>query len=180
MKISRLILIMLFSTFLSSCHYTGPFAVVSPPDIIIHVNNAGVAGITTPGSAKCKVKNQGKPGCMHFDKGETGLITFKRTGPPAWAFTKFEICKVMESGDKVCSLNIWEQLEFAATDSAGTMILPVDSSGTINLVPLSASLDEFLLLNQNSFDQEYYYRVELCDETDCTWADPPIENRGTN
>jgi hypothetical protein len=178
MKIRRLILILLFSTFLSSCDHKGSFAVESPPDIIIHVNKAGVASITTPGSAKCKVQNQGKPGCLHFDKGNTGLITFKRTGPPAWAFTEIEICKVVENGDKVCSLNVWERLEFAATDNAGTMVLPADGSGRIDLVPLSASLDTFLLLNQNSFNQEYYYRVQLCNGDNCTWADPPIENEG--
>ena len=128
-----------------------------------------------------KISNQGKNGCMHFDAGETGLVNFKRTGPPGWAFCYFKICKI--SGDSnVCDLNIWERIEFAVTDEDGTAVLIPDNSGTVKLAPLGSSLDAFILLNQNSFAQDYYYSVDVCNsetggrET----ADPPIENGGTH
>ena len=94
MKIKYLVLVLIVTVFVSSCADTGGLTVVTPPDIIVNVNNAGVASITTPASGKCKISNQGENGCLHFDAGQTGLINFKRTGPPAWAFHTFQICKV--------------------------------------------------------------------------------------
>ena len=180
MKFSHIITVSLCVFLLSSCNRVGTFNVVNPPDIIVHVNK-NKAEITTPGSSKCKVQNQGKNGCVAFDHGETGLMTFKRTGPPSWSFTTLEICKLKTNGDKDCKLNIWERFEFAVTDSQGSKILIPDINGRVDLKPLSASLDEFILLDQNTVAQEYYYSVEVCPASgECAWADPPIENKGKN
>jgi len=180
MKSNRVILIVLTGIILSSCSHVGSMVLQTPPDIIIHVNNSGAAGITTPGMASCKVKNQGKNGCIHISQNDKGLITFKRTGPPGWTLKTFEICKILNDGSKVCSLNIWERMEFAVTNSAGDKMLIPNSSGRVNLTDISPSLDTFILLDQNTTAQEYYYQVEVCDADTCTWADPPLENGGRN
>jgi len=179
MKIKHIVLVLLITIFVSSCADMGALTVVTPPDIIVNVNNAGVANITTPASGKCKISNQGKNGCLHFDKGQTGLVNFKRTGPPAWAFSSFQICKISESGN-ICDLNIWERIEFVVTNEDGTAMLIPDQSGVVNLTLLGDSLDEFILLNQNSFAQDYYYSVDVCNTNTaaCSTADPPIENGG--
>lgn len=179
MKTGFGILVILGIVVLTSCNHMGTLSVMNQPDIIVHVSNAGSAGITTPGSAKCKVVNQGKNGCIHMDQNDTGLIKFKLTGPPGWAFATFEICKILPDESKVCNLNVWERLEFAATtDSPGANALLPAADGRVILTDLSAGLREFLLLDQNRIEQEYYYRVEVCDGSTCTWADPPLENGG--
>jgi hypothetical protein len=181
MKISYVVLVLFVTVFVSSCSDMGVLTVVTPPNIIVHVNNAGVANITTPASGKCKVSNQGKNGCIHFNAGETGLVNFKRTGPPNWAFSSFQICKISGDGN-ICDLNIWERVEFAVTDDDGTAVLIPDESGKVDLTLLGDSLDAFILLNQNSFAQDYYYSVDVCNSVTrvCDTADPPIENGGTH
>ncbi len=179
MKIKHIVLVFIVTIFVSSCTDVGTFTVVTPPDIIVHVNNAGNASITTLASGKCKVANQGKNGCLHFNKGETGLINFKRTGPPNWAFSSLRICKG-DACEVDSNLNIWERIEFVVTDETGSAMLIPDSSGLVDLTQLGESLDAFILLNQNTFAQEYYYSVDVCpsDGGDCSTADPPIENGG--
>jgi len=181
MKIKHIVLVFIIAVFVSSCTDVSVLAVKTPPDIIVNVNAGGVANITTPASGKCKVANQGKNGCLHFGKGETGLINFKRTGPPGWAFNSIRVCK----GDKCeagSNLNIWERIEFAVTDGNGTLMLIPDSLGKVDLKQLGESLDAFILLNQNTFAQEYYYEVVVYNsDTDAYGtADPPIENDGKN
>lgn len=179
MKINKIILTLFVTVFVSSCTHLGVMGVVTQYDITVHVNNAGIANITTQASGKCKISNQGKNGCMHFDVGDTGLVNFTRTGPPSWAFSSFQICKI-SGGVNICTLNIWERFEFAVTDAAGTTVLIPDQSGKIDLTPLGASLDEFILLNQNTFPQDYYYSVDVCNSGTgvCDTADPPVENGG--
>jgi len=179
MKIKTIILSLIVMVFVTSCTDVMVFNVVTPPDIIVNVNNAGDAKITTPASGKCKVVNQGKNGCLHFGKGETGLINFKRTGPPSWAFNSLRICKG-DACEPESNLNIWERIEFAVADGSGKAMLIPDSSGTVDLTQLADSEDAFILLNQNTFAQEYYYSVDVCpsDGGDCSTADPPIENGG--
>jgi hypothetical protein len=180
MKTSHIITISLCVFLLSSCNRVVTFDVVNPSPIIVHVNS-NKAKITTPGSNKCKVQNQGKNGCVAFGHGEAGLMTFKRTGSPSWSFATLEICKLKTNGDKDCNLNIWERFEFAVSDSQGSKILIPDAKGRVELKPLSTSLDEFILLDQNTVAQEYYYSVEVCPISgECAWADPPIENKGKN
>ena len=179
MKISHVILVAISTVIVSSCVRLPLATVINPPDIIVHVTNAGDASITTPASGKCKLSNQGKPGCIHVGVNETALIKFKRTGPPAWVFSSFKICKMTESGN-VCDLNIWERMDFAVTNDTGTAILIPDQSGVVNLTPLGASLDEFLLLDVNTIAQDYYYSVDVCHTGTgvCATADPPVENGG--
>lgn len=162
---------------LSSCAKIATYDMVNPPDIIVHVNNNN-ATITTPGSPKCKIQNQGKNGCVAFEAGQTGLMTFKRTGSPSWSFNTLQICKLLENGEKNCQLNVWERFEFAVTDDQNGSLLVPSETGHVDLTQLSTSLDEFNLLDQNTVAQDYYYRVKLCSGDTCSWADPPIENKG--
>jgi len=179
MKIGLVILLISGAVLLTSCTNVSTLSVATPPDIIVHVDGSGSARITTPGSAKCKVVNQGKNGCLNIGHNATGLIKFTLTGPPGWAFKTFEICKILRDGSKVCDLNVWERLEFAATtDTAGSNALLPGTDGRVNLTDLSAGLREFLLLDQNRLAQEYYYQVEVCNASTCDWADPPLENGG--
>jgi len=186
MKIRHFILISISGVLLSSCAGVvpkGPIAlmsVVTPPDIIVTIN-AGAAEITSTGSPDCNPQNKGN-GCVHIKKGSTGLITFKLAAPPFWAFTSFEICKGNTNANKDCNLNVWERMEFVVTGNAGVTALVPDSSGVVDLTSLSSGLDSFILFDQNRIAQVYYYRVQVCNSntTVCSWADPPMENEGTN
>lgn len=180
MKIKHLLLISLGGMFLSSCVYVGTMEIKTPPDINMQiVQNSGVMKITTTGSGKCKVENQGN-GCIHIDAGDMGLIVFKLSAQPVWSLKEIEICKGSTNENKDCNLNVWERMEFSATDDSGSKILLPNANGVIHLKSLSEDLVKFILLDQNTIKQEYYYRVQACnsDTGDCLWADPPIENGG--
>jgi hypothetical protein len=88
----------------------------------------------------------------------------------------------VSANGNICDLNVWERIEFVVTDEDGTAMLIPDQSGSVDLTQLGNSLDEFILLNQNTFAQEYYYSIDVCDSTvspkKCDLADPPIENGG--
>lgn len=180
MKISHIILISVVSVVLSSCTSLAPLGVVNPPDIIVTINN-GSPEIVTTGSPKCRPQNQGN-GCIHIDKGNTGLIKFKLNAPPFWAFRSFEICKGNTNANKDCNLNVWDRMEFVVTGDAGIKAIVPDSSGLVDLTSLSSNLNAFILFDQNRIPQEYYYRVQVCNSntTLCSWADPPLENKGIN
>ena len=68
------------------------------------------------------------------------------------------------------------------TNEDGTAMLIPDQSGSVDLTQLGDSLDDFILLNQNTFAQEYYYSIDVCKTNvtpkECDLADPPIENGG--
>ena len=57
-----------------------------------------------------------------------------------------------------------------------------DDEGIINLLGLGPDLDEFIIANQNSARQVYYYRVQVCSDSnpgECLWnEDPEWPNRG--
>ena len=185
MKSKRLIFAAIGAVLLQACVHdrgVGVLSVQTPPDIIVHITNGGVTSYTTLASGKCKVVNQGKNGCVHIDANNTGLITFRKTGPAVWKLTTFQICKVT-AGANDCNLNVWERFEFAiANVDASNATLP-DSSGKVDLTSLNIpttgpNQNAFIVLDQNRIQQEYYYRIELCTESECEWADPPLENGG--
>lgn len=178
MKFSLVYLVISGAVLVSSCTPVSTLTVNNPPDIIVQINN-NKAEITTPGSKSCKPKNQAKKGCVHFKHNETGTITFKRNGRNTWSFTTLQICKLNADGSQTCSLDGWERMQFAASNAQKEKLILPDKNGIFKLTELSDIEKEFLLLNLNTLDQDYYYKVELCQsEKDCTWADPPIENKG--
>lgn len=148
------------------------------PDVYIQVAN-GQATFVTKGNRRCKSGNRDKNGCLVFERGETGEISFKKQGSGGWWFTALQICKLNPDDTQTCALNEKDRLEFAATDTSKNQLLVPDAMGNVNLRQLSNSLNEFILIDQNSFPQDYYYKIELCRSTsNCEWADPPMENKG--
>jgi len=165
---------------------TGPamMAVFKPPDVVAQVTSGGSKlQITSPGSSKCKVVNQGN-GCVHVDEGDVALITFKLAAPANWRFTSLKICKGNDKNNLDCGLDIWTQAEFLATDENGTITVGPGNSGVIDLTLIGSNLDEFILLDQNQKEQEYFYSVTACDDTlpvpQCPVTDPVLENKGRN
>lgn len=150
------------------------------PDVFLKVVN-GQAEFVTNASQKCKSGNLNKKGCLAFESGEQAEISFKRQASNGWWFSALQICKLNPDDTQDCSLTLWERLEFAATDSSGQQLLVPDVQGNVLLTKLSNQLDEFVLIDQNSFPQDYYYKIQLCNDSgDCDWADPPLENKGRN
>ena len=178
MKFSIGFLFILGAVLVSSCMPVSTLTVHNPPDIIVNANNNHVA-ITAPPGARCKARNRVNPGCVHFDTNETGTLTFKRTGQKTWTFTKLQICKLNADGTKDCNRDSWERMQFAASDTQKNKLVLPDKNGVFDLSQLLSVQSEFLLLNLNTVDQDYYYQVELCQSgVNCEWADPPIENKG--
>ena len=113
MKFSMVFLVFPGAVFVSSCMPVATLTVNNPPDIIVNANNNHVA-ITAPPGANCKERNRVNPGCVHFDKNETGTLTFKRTGQKTWSFTRLQICKLNADGSKDCNLDSCERMQFVA------------------------------------------------------------------
>lgn len=140
--------------------------------------------VFSPGSSKCRRPNKG-PGCIHVAEHEIAVISFRLLQSAKWHLTKLEICKFIKKDDKKadrdCDLDDWERLEFAASNGNVSDFRIPNESGVIDLIGLDTDLHEFQLYDQNSFEQEYFYRVRACkdsDFSDCLWTDPPIENGG--
>jgi hypothetical protein len=147
-------------------------------DIYLQVVN-NKATFETKGNMKCKPRNRVKPGCLVFEVDQEGEIKFQKRGSGDWWFTTLQICKLKSDGSEDCNLNVAQRMEFAATDSSDGQLLIPDATGMVDLTLLSASLNEFILYDQNLFIQDYYYRIELCSSpSNCEWADPPLENKG--
>jgi len=185
MKFKQLFFAAFGAVLLQACAHNpgmGVLSVQTPPAVIVHINATGDTSYTTQASGKCKIANQGKNGCVHIDSNNTGLITFRKAGAANWVLTTFQICKVT-AGANDCNLNIWERFEFAVANVDGSNGTLPDGSGEVDLTNLNIpttgpNKDSFILLDQNRFQQEYYYQIKLCDGATCEWADPPLENGG--
>lgn len=154
--------------------------VVFNPDTIIVRVSQSKAEFDGNGNNRCKAQNRYKAGCVRFNANEYGHLTFGQKGQKGWAFTTIQICKLNSGGGENCNLKDNERMEFGATNEIGGKLVPPDQKGFIQLKDHWPDLYSFLLYNENTFEQNYYYRIKLCKGGVCHWADPPIENKGRN
>lgn len=134
-------------------------------------------------NTKCK---ENRPlGCIRAVKGTTPLITFSFKGTNKdYFFTEIKICLGDVKPDpsdpgKACPLANAYGSQFAASKSGGSDWYPPDeSNGAIDLTKISASLEEFVLIDHNLFEQNYFYIIKACKGEECIYTDPPIENEG--
>lgn len=129
----------------------------------------------------CRRSNQ-VDGCIHVGYNEIAAVEFRLVTGGGWHLTQFQICKGSDKAGQDCNLNVWERMEWAATDQNFTNIVFPDSNGIIDLTAVGANLDKFVILDQNNFEQEWYYTVTACDTLNntCPDTDPPWENDGRN
>ena len=152
------------------------------PDVNLQVTgNPKELQITTLGMASCKSQNP-LNGCVAVPNGDTALITFRLTAPPAWNFSKITICSGATKASQDCNLEDWQRSEFFASDaSPNSLPLFPSDLGVIDLAQLSPSLTEFVLYDFNSVQHDFFYTIEVCNPSatpQCISSDPPIENGG--
>ncbi len=118
-------------------------------------------------------------GCLKVRKGHAGVVKFVFEAGDDWQLNKFQICKGNSKSKSVCSLNLWERLDFfVADDESGSKIFTAGRNGVIDLQALPAGSTEFFVLDQNTIKGEYFYSIEACSGGTCISTDPPMENKG--
>lgn len=171
-------------------------------DVVFEVDETnGELSITSGVGAGCN-----KKGCFKVKKGRSGRLEFQFNADPKWQLTKFEICKGDTKPTHPCSLDVWERLEFAASDTKkGTDLFMTGDDGVINLkgVKPGTNGSVFYLFDQNAIEGTYFYTIEACKSTvtpadtgtgidtdtgdvvvepvvttTCYSTDPPIQNGG--
>lgn len=124
-------------------------------------------------------------GCMIFTEAEIGVVSFDMKGNDSgFNITELKICKGATpptplQGD--CKLD-QNANDFYVVGSNGGVKVPDDVTGKIEW-SYNDAIKTFVLNDQNSLTQIYYYLVVACDGADpatrhCVTADPPLENKG--
>jgi hypothetical protein len=184
MRILKLAVISLMFALVSAC-VLGPVIENTGQEVKLRVEGGDTLVVFSPGSTKCRRPNKG-PGCIHVAKNEIAIIEFRLLQSANWHLEEIEICKGNEKDSRDCDLDVWERLEFATLAGGGAIFSIPGEDGQVDLTGLGEghALSEFTLYDQNSFAQEFFYRVKACPNTvdhpddDCLWTDPPIENNG--
>lgn len=126
-------------------------------------------------NSKCSESDKG---CITSPKGQGVEALFSLQNSREWHFSRFEICR-LRSGDKLdCGLRLFERLEYGAFSRREKTIALPSAEGVINLRDLKEGpkLNKFMIANQNSFPRNFFYRVEVCHDSDwedCRWNDDP-------
>jgi hypothetical protein len=149
-----------------------------------------------------------KKGCFKVSKGKSGRLDFKFNAGPEWQLTELKICRGATKQSRACSLDVWERMEFAASDTKrGPKMFYTTAGGIIDLtgVKPGASHSEFYLFDQNALRRMYFYSIQACKKTEseadtdtgeikdeavdaaiampivtttCYTTDPPLDNGG--
>jgi hypothetical protein len=144
-------------------------------------NNAAMKVNTGPMTGCINAQN----GCMVFEKGQKGEVTFEMIGNhDGFHITELKLCKGAAPPvplDANCELGD-NNNDFYVVKSDGDVKIPNEDTGKIEW-SYDEAIKTFVLNNQNSLPQIYYYLVKACDGADpatrhCVTADPPLENRG--
>lgn len=125
----------------------------------------------------------GEPGlgCIDVPEGETAIIEFRQlTG--TWDLTTIWICQESDkpSGRPTgsnCSLTADQAADFTAHTSGGFVQFGTDGMASLGTV------DTFLLFDQNTVEQDYWWLMEACPEAgeganNCVVLDPRLRNGG--
>lgn len=119
---------------------------------------------------------QGAAGCIVTGLENISVARVELKGSGNYDLTRLWICDGKDKPAKVeqdCRLSSDGQAEFLVI--AGATAGNPDAAGEVDL----GKVDEFLIVNQNSFEADYFYLVEACrGEQNCTILDPRIRNGG--
>ena len=133
-------------------------------DVVFEVDEAnGKLEITSGNGPGCK-----KKGCFTVAKGRSGRLKFQFNADPEWQLATFEICKGATKPTHPCSLNVWERLEFAASDTKqGANLFHTGDDGIISLKGVKPGTDSsvFYLFDQNAIAGNYFYTIGACKST---------------
>lgn len=148
--------------------------------VILEVDESVPAlSIKTSNGTNCRGR-----GCLSSPRNTTLRAKFTLYQSDGWHFSRFELCKGNNKASRKCDLTEFNRLEFAAQSvNDGPLAVP-GKSGIIELSDLGVGdgLHEFFIYNQNSAKQNYYYRVQVCQDavlSNCIWnEDPEWPNRG--
>lgn len=182
MKHLMLILITLVALVLAGCQATPGWKDISTDrgqavTLAVSGSPAKLEIVSSTGQ-NCRGK-----GCLNSPKNSVVKASFELVDSPDWHFSRFEICLGAVKDSRVCKLDVFKRLEFAAITQAEGKIVLADDTGIINLLDLEdPDLEEFIIANQNSARQDYYYRVQVCSDSnpgECLWnEDPEWPNKG--
>lgn len=132
-------------------------------------------------------KSQGEIGCVQVSKSRKAHIKFRLVDMDGWKFNRMQL--VAEPSTK---LDFGDQVGFSTEMMAdfyvsikGKKVHP-DKNGIIALAGLEEG-GEFKLIDRNKYPpkdvhipQIYHYQIEACEDDNCKWTDPKIENEGDN
>ena len=191
MKIRNILVLVVCVSLLSAC--------VQEPVSVTDVKKAKVWKIKllvtgNPGNAAMKVNTgamngciNSNSGCMIFTKEEFGVITFDMSGNDSgFHVTELKLCKGATPPaplDADCKLDN-NANDFYAVTPDGDVKIPDEDTGKVEW-SYDDAIKSFVLGDQNSLPQTYYYLVVACDGADpatsnCVTADPPLDNKGSH
>ena len=129
-----------------------------------------------------------RKGCLYIRRGRQANIEFKLDDADItanWVFSEFSICKGKTKPDptKTCKAIRAERREFdASVSKESDKLVHVNEFGIIDLTELGSSLTSFILHDQNSTRQDYFYNIEACKTgttpLKCVKLDPVMRNKG--
>jgi hypothetical protein len=133
---------------------------------------------------RCSAEDRKLPGCLSIRRGYQADIGFRLHSDDVadgWVLTEFRICKGKKKPpeDEDCKTIRAERREWDASISkTSDKLIHLDKNGIIDLTKLSLNLTQFVLHDQNSHRQDYFYNIEACKGSVCVDFDPGARNGG--
>lgn len=203
MNTRHVLLLILSTALLTAC--APPIGQLKPFDTTIYGSFPVINGVTTltlevvtvdgtliltvpgPLNPLCSTEERKWPGCLYIRRGYQADVGFKLDDSAisaGWVLTEFRICKGKKkpSSEEGCKTIKAERREWDAslTKDSDTLI-HLDKNGIIDLTKLTdepENLTGFVLHDQNSHRQNYFYNITACNGVDCINFDPPARNGG--
>jgi len=121
--------------------------------------------------------------CLRIPNKDTARINYRLVGRPSWGFTRIQL---VHSGPK---LDFGDQTGFTQdmkddfyVKYGNEKIIVPDENGIIDLTDLPDIVRNFVLTDNNVYEQTYRYQIQVCKgpnkDVDCEPSDPKIENEG--
>jgi hypothetical protein len=149
-------------------------AQISVPTIMLQVVQGQLEVVNSP-TPGCGSGN-GTKGCILTGLANISVARVELRGSGGYELTRFWVCDGLNKpagGVDGCVLASAGQEEFLVI--AEQVVDNPDGKGLVVL----GGVDEFFLVNQNSFQADYFYLVEACRAgAACTILDPRIRNGG--
>jgi len=128
-----------------------------------------------------------RAGCLYIRRSLRANIEFRLTDADInddWIFTTFSICKGKKKPDpgKKCKIIRAERREFEASALKDSKdVANMNEEGIIDLTELNLPLKSFVIHDQNSKQQDYFYNIKACKLANlnkCVILDPVLRNKG--
>jgi hypothetical protein len=149
-------------------------AQISVPTIMVQVRQGQLEVVNSP-TPGCGSGN-GTRGCILTGLANISVARVQLRGSGGYELTRFWVCDGFDKPADVsndCDLSSAGQEEFLII--AGQLVDNPNGKGLVTL----GGVDEFFIVNQNSFQADYFYLVEACrGGAACTILDPRIRNGG--